>query len=94
MDDSLAMRFPQRPGGLAQERADSMVVAALVPFCVAKAQQDSNHALLTKFQAEESSYTRSSLVTEAGWATLGDRKSPDGALARACSDKLHGMKSG
>jgi hypothetical protein len=79
---------------LAQERADTMVIAALVPFCVDKAKQDPNHALLAKFQAEDSSYTRSSLVTEAGWATLGGRTSPDDALARACSEKLHGMKSG
>jgi hypothetical protein len=79
---------------LAQERADTMVVAALVPFCVVKAQQDPDHALFAKFQAEESAYSRSSLVTKAGWATLGGRTDPDDALARACSDKLHGMKSG
>jgi hypothetical protein len=79
---------------LAQERADTMVVAALVPFCVVKAQQDPDHALLAKFQTEESSYTRSSLVTKAGWATLGGRSDPDNALARACSDKLHEVKSG
>ena len=31
---------------LAQERADTAVVAALVPFCVAKAQGDTEHAAL------------------------------------------------
>ena len=79
---------------LAQERADTAVVAALVPFCVAKAQQDPDKAVLTKFQAEQSSYSRSDMVMKAGWATLGNEKSPDDALARACSDKLQGMKSG
>jgi hypothetical protein len=79
---------------LAQERADTTLVAALVPFCVVKAQQDPDHALLAKFQAEESLYTRSDMVIKAGWATLGGRTSPDDGLARACSDKLHGMKSG
>jgi hypothetical protein len=77
---------------LAQERADTAVVAALVPFCVAKAQQDPDKAVLAKFQAEQSSYSRSDMVMKAGWATLGNEKSPDDALAGACADKLHGMK--
>lgn len=79
---------------MATDRADSAVVAALVPFCVMKAQQDPDHATLAKFQAEESSYSRSDLVLKAGWATVGGSKDPDNALARACSDKLHGLKSG
>ena len=79
---------------LAQERVNTAVVAALVPFCVAKAQQDPDKAVLTKFQAEQPSYSRSDMVMKAGWATLGNEQSPDNALARACSDKLQGMKSG
>lgn len=78
---------------LAQERADTAVVAALVPFCVAKAQQDGEQTALAKFQAEQSSYSRSDLVQQAGWATLGVAKSPDSALARACSAKLYATKS-
>ena len=78
---------------LAQERADTAVIAALVPFCVVKAQEDPDKAMLAKFQAEQSSYSRSDMVIKAGWATLGDEKSPNNALARACSDKLKGMKS-
>lgn len=74
---------------MAQERADTAVVAALVPFCIAKAKQDPNVATLAKFRAETSSYTRSDMVGQAGWATLGASKIPDNALARACSDKLH-----
>jgi hypothetical protein len=79
---------------LAQERSDMAVVAALVPFCVVKAQQDPDKAVLAKFQAEQSSYSRSDLVMKAGWATVGTEKTPDNALARACSDKLRGMQSG
>ena len=78
---------------LAQERADTAVVAALVPFCVAKAQMDTQQAALASFQAEQSSYSRSDLVVKAGWATLGIAKSPDSSLARACSAKLYGMKT-
>ena len=79
---------------LAQDRADTAVVAALVPFCVVKAQQDPDKATLTKFQTEESSYSRSDLVMKAGWATLPNEKASNDALARACSEKLHGMKTG
>ena len=81
-------------GKLAQERAGTAVVAALVPFCVVKAQQDPDKAVLAKFQTEQSSYLRSDMVMKAGWATVGNEKSPDNALAHACSDKLQGMKSG
>ncbi len=79
---------------LAQERADTAVVAALVPFCVAKAQQDPDKALFDRLRAETSSYSRSDMVMKAGWATVGDDKSPDNALARACSDKLAAAKTG
>ena len=70
------------------------VVAALVPFCIAKAQQDPDKAVFAKFQAETSSYSRSDMVIKAGWATVGGETSPDNALARACSDKLSSAKTG
>jgi len=78
---------------LAQERASTAVVAALVPFCIAKAQQDPDKAIFAKFQAETSSYSRSDMVIKAGWATVGGETSPDNALARACSDKLSSAKT-
>ncbi|MEJ0015946.1 MAG: hypothetical protein WDN25_05170 [Acetobacteraceae bacterium] len=77
----------------AQEQSDTAVVAALVPFCVAKAQQDTDQATLAKLRTEQSSYSRSDLVRQAGWATLGVAKSPDGPLATACSAKLYAMKT-
>jgi hypothetical protein len=73
---------------MAREGADSAVVAALVPFCVAKAQQDTDGAKLVTFRAETSSYSRSELVKTNGWATLAGMPSPDYALTQACSDKL------
>jgi len=79
---------------IAQERADTAVVAALVPFCVAKAQQDPDHATLAKFRTEQSSYSRSDLVMQAGWATIGSKTAPDSDLARACSEQLHAIKTG
>jgi len=79
---------------LAQDRAEAAVVSAMVPFCVAKAQHDPDHATFTKFETEQSSYSRSDLVMKAGWATVGSNTSPDNALARACSEKLHTLKAG
>ena len=77
---------------MAQDRVEAAVVVALVPFCVTKAQQDPDHAVLAKFQSEQSSYSRSDLVMKAGWATLGSAKFGDNALARACSEQLHVAK--
>ena len=79
---------------MAQDQSETAVVAALVPFCVAKAQLDPDHAALVKFQAEESSYSRSDLVMQAGWATVGGKTAPDSDLARACAEQLHAVKTG
>ncbi len=77
----------------AQERSDTAVVTAMVPFCVAKAQGDADPAVMVKFKAETSSYSRSDIVSKAGWATLGGARFSDSALARACSDSLYTAKS-
>jgi hypothetical protein len=79
---------------LAQERASTAVVAALVPFCVAKAQLDPDKGIYAKLRAETSSYSRSDMVLKAGWATVGNDTSPDSALARACSEQLAAAKAG
>lgn len=72
----------------AQEHADAAVVAALVPFCVAKAQQDTDPTKLVKLRNEELSYTRRSMVSDDGWATMPGATAPDPALADACSQVL------
>ena len=79
---------------MAQQQADTAVVTALLPFCVAKAEQPSEQAALAKVRAEDSAYSRSELVMQAGWATVGASKEPDNALANACADTLHMAKSG
>ena len=79
---------------LARETASAAVVSALVPFCVLKAQTDTNQATLAKFQTEQSSYSRGEIVLKAGWASFnGDTSSSDG-IARACAEKLHVAKAG
>jgi hypothetical protein len=90
----LGWRTASSADAFAAERASDAVVAAMVPFCVAKAQADTDQAAMAKFNAEQSAYSRVDLVIKAGWATVGAAKSPDSALAQACSMKLHTMKSG
>ena len=79
---------------LAQDTADTAVVAALLPFCVTKAEADPNLATLAKLQTEQSSYSRHDIVMRAGWATMGGETAGRDDLARACADKLHVAKAG
>ena len=79
---------------LSQDTASTAVISALVPFCVAKANADPNAATLTKFQAEQSSYSRSDIVSKAGWTSFDGKSSGSDALARACAEKLHVTKAG
>ena len=78
---------------MATDRADSAVVAALVPFCVANAERDPDQAKLAKVKAEQSGYSRSQLVSDAGWATLPGATTPAVGLAYACSVMLQGPKA-
>ena len=78
----------------AKVQVDAAVVAALVPFCVAKAETDTDAAKLTKFRAETSSYSRTEMVRTNGWAMLGSAPTADYALTQACSDKLQVARAG
>jgi hypothetical protein len=79
---------------IAKDRADIAVVAALVPFCVVKAQQDPDGWKLAKLRAEQSSSARSQIVSDSGWAHLTGPATPDWAIVRECSDKLFDQKAG
>jgi hypothetical protein len=88
----LGWKTSQGAADMAQEQADAAVVTALVPFCVAKAEQMSEKDALAKVKAEDSAFSRSELVMKAGWATVGDSKTPDNALAIACASTLRNAK--
>lgn len=76
---------------MATERANAAVLAALVPICVARGEAAEVGAL-AKLRAETSSYNRSTLVQNAGWATLPGMARPEFALAQACAEKLAAAK--
>jgi hypothetical protein len=78
---------------MAGQSADAAVVGALVPFCVAKAEQDGAAANLAKFYAEEASYKRSQIVQDSGWATMPGSTSSNYALASSCSEKLAALQT-
>jgi hypothetical protein len=90
----LGWKTSQGAADMAQEQADAAAVAALVPFCVAKAEQMSEQDTLAKLKTEDSAFSRSELVMKAGWATVGGNREPDNALAIACANTLRQAKSG
>jgi hypothetical protein len=75
--------------GLAAERADSAVVAALTPICVEKFLQNSDaKSNLAALQKISLNWEQGAYLEKGGWATLPGATSPDYHLARACAEKL------
>jgi hypothetical protein len=74
---------------LADQRADSAVVAILTPICVEKFRQNGDAtANLTALKKISSSWEQGDFVEKGGWATRPGAASPDYILARACAEKL------
>ena len=73
---------------MASEQARAEVVAALVPVCLEQSSQDPQLAATLAQLKEASSYQRSDMVMNAGWATMPGSSDPDRSVARACLEKL------
>jgi len=71
---------------MATDRANSAVVAVLVPFCVAMAERDPDQAKLAKVKAEQSNWSRSQLVSDAGWATMPGATTPGSCPEEWCKN--------
>lgn len=72
----------------AEKRAETAVVDALTPVCVAVAQRD---PLFTERSAEllaATSYKRRGMVDEYTWANVPGVESPSTALSNACADAV------
>ncbi|MFZ1151152.1 MAG: hypothetical protein WAR76_15670 [Xanthobacteraceae bacterium] len=79
---------------LADERANSAVVAALAPICVEKFLQNSDaKANLAVLQKISSNWQQGQYLEKGGWATQPGASSPDYHLARACAEKLVQVKT-
>jgi hypothetical protein len=74
---------------MADQRADTAVVAALTPICVEKFLQNSDaKANLAVLQKISSTWEQGQYLEKGGWATQPGATSPDYHLARACAEKL------
>ena len=79
-------------GGTAEEmaakHAQLEVVAALVPICIEQSNQDPQVVETLAVLKDTSSYQRSDLLMDAGWATMPGSSDPNRDVARACMETL------
>jgi hypothetical protein len=79
---------------LADEQANTSVVAALTPICVAKFLQNTDaKANLAVLQKYSSNWEQGDYLQRGGWATRPGATSPDYQLARACAEQLNNVKT-
>jgi hypothetical protein len=79
---------------LADERANTAVVAVLTPICVEKFLQNSDaKANLAILQKISTSLGQGDYLEKGGWATRPGANFPDYQLARACAEKLVQVKT-
>ena len=73
---------------MAQERANTAVVALLTPLCVESfMKQPDATAKLTEFH-QTASWRQTGFIEKGGWATAAGRTTPHAAVAKACADQL------
>lgn len=73
---------------MAQERAQTAVVAVLAPICVEKFQHQADaSAKLAEFQ-KVASWDRRSIIETGGWATMPGSDGPNSAVVTACAEQL------
>jgi hypothetical protein len=78
---------------LADERANTAVVAALTPICVEKFLLNNDaKANLAVLQKISSNWEQGQYLEKGGWATRPGATSSDYQLARACAEKLVQVK--
>ena len=79
-------------GGTAEKMASNQarleVVAALVPICVEQSKQDPLAVGTLAELKAASSYQRSGMLMDAGWATMPGSSDPNRQVASACVEKL------
>lgn len=74
---------------IADERAQSAVVAALAPICVERFRQQADApAKLAQLNKVFSSSDRRSFIEKGGWATTAGSDMPNSAVATACAEQL------
>jgi len=78
---------------MAVERANSAVIVALTPACVANFMEQANAVVkLAEFQKIDS-WKQRQFVEEGGWATPRGDKTPNSGVANACAEELMKTKT-
>ena len=74
---------------VANERAQTAVVAVLAPICVERFQHQADAATkLIEFKKVSSSWDRRSFIEKGGWATMAGSDAPNSAVVSACAERL------
>lgn len=73
---------------MAQQRAESAVVAALTPICVESFMKQSDATTKLTELRESDSWKQREFVEKGGWATMPGSKAPNPAVAGACAEEL------
>lgn len=73
---------------MAQQRAESAVVAALTPICVESFMKQSDATTKLTGLRESDSWKQREFVEKGGWATMPGSKAPNPAVAGACAEEL------
>ena len=73
---------------IAVERANSAVVVALTPSCVANFMQQPNASTKLAEFLKIDSWRQRQFVEEGGWATPRGGKAPNAGVASACAEEL------
>ena len=78
---------------LADEQANSAVVAALTPICVEKFLQNSDAKANLAVLQKTNTWEQGDYLEKGGWATRPGATASDYHLARACAEKLAQAKT-
>jgi hypothetical protein len=74
---------------MANDQAQTAVIAALTPICVERFQHQADApARLAEFSKVSSSWDRRSFIEKGGWATIPGSDAPNSAVATACAEQL------
>lgn len=73
---------------VALERANSAVIVALTPACVASFMQQPNAAVKLAELQKTDSWAQRQAIEAGGWATPQGDQTPNSGLASACADAL------
>jgi hypothetical protein len=81
-------------GRLANEQAETSVVAALAPICVEQFRHAANASIsLTELSKIGYAWDRGTFIEQGGWATMPGSQKADSAVAKACAETLGSLKA-